>query len=309
MTGTTRLRHPRLHGTATRARSPREVRTSAAPAAQLVRFALMGGVADGLYLGVVLLGSAGGADVQALNAVGTVASTVLADELHRRVTFRAAGRPTALAVHLAGSGTAAIGLAASTAALGVHQQVAPQGPSWGAAVVGLAVGSAVGLARFLVLRAVSTGTRATPRVRPVPGLAQRGRLRSAAGVLLVALALWPLGGAAATADGDPSPPTAGAAASAARMPSWPSAAAAGRSGRSSSTAPSPRGCRRRTTCGPACNPVRRSAGRRTAPSRPPASVRALLGGPGGVPSGGPAGEQLEGVLGRRSRLGGVDRQA
>ena len=86
----------------------------------------------------------------------------------------------------------------------------------------------------------SAGRTPAPRVRPVPGLGHRGRLRSAVGVVLLSLAIWPLGGAiSAAADGgqaplstrstgsgvrsDPSPPAAGAAASAA----WDAFVAAG----------------------------------------------------------------------------------
>lgn len=142
-------------GVATAPRGVLDVGNSAT-AAQFARFTVMGGLANGLYLVIVLLGTAVGAHAQILNAVGLVSSTVLANELHRRYTFRAVGRGTGLAVHLAGSGTAMIGLVASTAALAGYQLVSSQGPPWGAAVVGLTVSAAVGLARFLVLRTVST---------------------------------------------------------------------------------------------------------------------------------------------------------
>ena len=209
MTGTAAPRHAPLGWCLARARSAGDVRTSATPVAQLVRFAVMGGLANGLYLGIVLLGGAGGADVQALNAVGTASSTVLANELHRRYTFRSVGRSSALAVHLAGSGTAAAGLAASAAALAGYQHVAPDGPPWGTAAVGLTVGSAVGFVRFLVLRAVSTRDAALDGTRPLrrrpspPAGRAQPRRRSIAAAVLVSLVIWPLGGAvcaAATAD-------------------------------------------------------------------------------------------------------------
>lgn len=127
-----------------------------ATSAQFARFTVMGGLANVLYLVIVLSGTGAGGDARILNAVGLVSSTVLANELHRRYTFGAAGRGAGLAVHLAGSGTAVAGLAASTAALAGYQLALPQGPSWGTAAVGLTVSVAVGLARFLVLRRVST---------------------------------------------------------------------------------------------------------------------------------------------------------
>ena len=202
--------YPWLGGIAAPARAVRNVWTSADPTAQVVRFTVLGGLANGAYLGFVVLGAAGGGDVQILNAVGTVGSTLLANELHRRHTFRAVGRGTALAVHLAGSGTAAVGLAASTAALAGYQLVAPQGSSWGAAAVGLAVSAAVGLVRFLVLRTVSTpgasarttAARRSPPAGPTGVTRTRYRRRSrltAGAFLATVLAIWPLGGAVSAA--------------------------------------------------------------------------------------------------------------
>ncbi len=58
--------------------------------AQLVRFALVGGASNILYFAAFLALRGDGALVA--NAVGAVLSTILANELHRRLTFHAADR-------------------------------------------------------------------------------------------------------------------------------------------------------------------------------------------------------------------------
>ncbi len=57
---------------------------------QFVRFVLVGGVANLLYgLLFVLLADVGS---QPANVAGSIASSALANELHRRLTFHAGGR-------------------------------------------------------------------------------------------------------------------------------------------------------------------------------------------------------------------------
>lgn len=118
--------------------------------AQLVRFALVGGVSNIAYAALFL--ACGGFGALVANAIGSVVSTVLANELHRRLTFRAAGRVGWFTAQWEGGGLALIGLATSTAALAGLAAVAPG--LGGAAQAGavLAVLAAAGGLRFLALR-------------------------------------------------------------------------------------------------------------------------------------------------------------
>ncbi|MGW5436157.1 GtrA family protein [Nocardia asteroides] len=118
--------------------------------AQLIRFALVGGVSNIAYAGLFLV--CGGFGALVANAIGSIVSTVLANELHRRLTFRAAGRVGWFTAQWEGGGLALIGLATSTAALAGLAAVAPG--LGGAAQAGavLAVLAAAGGLRFLALR-------------------------------------------------------------------------------------------------------------------------------------------------------------
>lgn len=119
-------------------------------AAQFVRFVLVGGSANVVYVGLfLLLGDLGD---QAANLAGVVASTALANELHRRLTFRAGDRSGWLAAQWAGGGLAATGLVVSSATLALLDGVTTSaGPLVSVAAV-CAVNAAVGVARFAGLR-------------------------------------------------------------------------------------------------------------------------------------------------------------
>src|SRR5690349_14086693 len=83
--------------------------------AQLVRFALVGGASNIAY--VLLFMAAGGFGPLVANIAGSIASTVIANELHRQVTFQAAGRVGWFTAQVEGGGLALVGLLISTAAL------------------------------------------------------------------------------------------------------------------------------------------------------------------------------------------------
>ncbi|MGY1699297.1 GtrA family protein [Geodermatophilus sp. SYSU D00766] len=126
--------------------------------AQFARFVLVGGSANVVYVGLFLL--LAGLGDQAANLVGVVASTALANELHRRLTFRAGARVGWAAAQWAGGGLALTGLAATSFALAALEGwTAASGPLASVAVV-VAVTGVVGLARFVGLRWVLTGRRA-----------------------------------------------------------------------------------------------------------------------------------------------------
>ena len=139
---------------------PAHVRAAAAgthrPAAgdrtvvQFARFVLVGGSANVLYAALfLLLGRYGD---QAANVVAVLASTALANELHRRLTFRAGGRVGWATAQWAGGGLAAVGLAASSLTLAALDAWADTAGPLVSVLAVYAVSGAVGLARFVGLR-------------------------------------------------------------------------------------------------------------------------------------------------------------
>ncbi len=132
--------------------------------AQFARFVAVGGVANVLY-GVLFL-LLQGLGSQPANLVGALASSALANELHRRLTFRAGGRVTWSRAQWEGGGLALAGIVATSVALAQYDALAPAGgPVAHLAVVAVVTG-AVGLARFAALRWVF-GSR-PPRGRRPP---------------------------------------------------------------------------------------------------------------------------------------------
>ncbi len=123
--------------------------TDHAPA-QFARFVLVGGSASLVYAGLFLL--LAGLGNQTANAAAVVASTALANELHRRLTFRAGDRVGWATAQWAGGGLAVAGLAASGLTLAALEVgTGPSDPLVSVIAV-WAVHGAVGLARFAVLR-------------------------------------------------------------------------------------------------------------------------------------------------------------
>jgi putative flippase GtrA len=118
--------------------------------AQFARFVVVGGVSSALYALVFI--SLQGLGAQPANLAGAIASTLLANEMHRRLTFHAGGRVSWFTAQWEGGGLAGIGLVATSLALaGLHTLTGDVG-----AVVQLsliaAVTGAIGLIRFVALR-------------------------------------------------------------------------------------------------------------------------------------------------------------
>jgi putative flippase GtrA len=127
-----------------------QLRGEAGPA-QLARFALVGAISTALY-GLVFL-AAGRAGDQAANLAGAIASTMLANELHRRLTFRAGARVSWFTAQWEGGGLAVVGLATTSLTLAGFSALA--GEVSPLVQIGLvtAVTGMIGLVRFVALRA------------------------------------------------------------------------------------------------------------------------------------------------------------
>ena len=118
--------------------------------AQFARFVLVGGISSLLYaLLFVLLDGFGD---QAANIAGAIASSVLANELHRRLTFHAGERVTWFAAQWEGGGLAVAGMVATALALGWFDSVAGSDGSIADLGVVAVVTGAIGLIRFAALR-------------------------------------------------------------------------------------------------------------------------------------------------------------
>jgi putative flippase GtrA len=118
--------------------------------AQFGRFVLVGGVSSLLYATVFVccrpLGD------QAANVIGSVCSSVLANELHRRLTFRAEGRVSWFAAQWEGGTVAVVGIVATALALGWFDAVTGADDTADRLLVVGVVTGAIGLMRFVALR-------------------------------------------------------------------------------------------------------------------------------------------------------------
>jgi putative flippase GtrA len=132
--------------------------------AEFARFVGVGVTSSGVYFGLfVVLRGVGAVPA---NVVAFVASSVLANELHRRVTFHAGGRVGWLAAQGEAGGLALAGLVATSVALRGLDGVL--GTAWWAQLLLLAaVTGAIGLVRFAALRRwVFSGHPHPPAVSP-----------------------------------------------------------------------------------------------------------------------------------------------
>lgn len=118
--------------------------------AQLIRFVFVGGISNTLYLVAFLL--IRNQSTQLANLVGALVSALIANELHRRLTFHAASRVSWLAAQSRGLLAAGVGLALSSTAIAVFDQTLPQSDGSAMAVLLVVVNVTVGALRFLLLR-------------------------------------------------------------------------------------------------------------------------------------------------------------
>jgi putative flippase GtrA len=118
--------------------------------AQFIRFVLVGGSSNVLYGGLFLTLAGLGSFVA--NIVGIAASTVLANELHRRVTFHAVERVGFLQTQWEAGGLALAALVLGTTALAVVNIALPEASSLMQIFAVVAVSAVTGAMRFLALR-------------------------------------------------------------------------------------------------------------------------------------------------------------
>jgi putative flippase GtrA len=118
--------------------------------AQFARFVIVGGLSSAVYA-LLFLVLAGVGDLAAM-VVGSVVSSVLANELHRRLTFRAGERVTWQAAQAEGGALVVAGMVLTGIALSAWDAAAgPGGPVTHLLVIA-AVTGAIGLVRFAALR-------------------------------------------------------------------------------------------------------------------------------------------------------------
>lgn len=141
------------------ARTGTRLRQDDAPA-QFARFVLVGGSSTALYAALFLsLRSIG---YLPAHVIATVVSSMFANELHRRLTFRAGRRVSWLTAQVEAGGVSFVGLVATSAALGWLDAAAGDAhPFWQITLVA-AVTAVIGLLRFLALRWIFRPTLLTP---------------------------------------------------------------------------------------------------------------------------------------------------
>lgn len=117
---------------------------------QFVRFVVVGGTSTAFY--ALLFLALGALGAMPAHVIATVASSILANELHRRLTFRAEERVHFLTAQIEAGAVSVIGLVATSAALAWLEATAASAPA--AVQIGLVatVTAVIGLLRFVALR-------------------------------------------------------------------------------------------------------------------------------------------------------------
>ena len=144
------LPHGPLHEVGEAARTASERARRDDTLGQFVRFVLVGGTSTAVY--ALLFLALGWLGYLPAHVVATVASSVLANELHRRLTFRAGERVDWLTAQWEGGALAAAGIVATSVALGwLTSVVGPTEVVVQLVLVGAVTGT-IGLLRFVALR-------------------------------------------------------------------------------------------------------------------------------------------------------------
>ncbi len=123
--------------------------------AQFTRFLLVGGSTTLVYALLFIPFQSLGYLVAHL--IATVASTVLANEMHRRLTFHAEDRVGWFTAQWEASTVAALGLVATSATLGWINTTAAEDQVWLQITAVVTVTAIIGLLRFIALRWIFRG--------------------------------------------------------------------------------------------------------------------------------------------------------
>ena len=123
--------------------------------AQFTRFLLVGGSTTLVY--ALLFIPLQGLGYLAAHLIATVASTVLANEMHRRLTFHAEDRVGWFTAQWEASTVAALGLVATSATLGWINTTAAEDQVWLQITAVVTVTAIIGLLRFIALRWIFRG--------------------------------------------------------------------------------------------------------------------------------------------------------
>ena len=118
--------------------------------AQFLRFVLVGGTSTALYALLYI----GLSDLGYLPAhlISTVITTILVNETHRRLTFRAEDRVHWLTAQWEAGSVAVIGLVCTSAALTWLDSAAGSAPIWLQIALVATVTAVIGMMRFIALR-------------------------------------------------------------------------------------------------------------------------------------------------------------
>ena len=128
--------------------------------AQLVRFMVVGGSSTLLYALLFLALHRFG--YLPAHVTATIASSVFANEAHRRLTFRADDRVSFLTAQWEAGGVSLIGLLATTAALDWLDSTTSNAPAGLQIALVIAVTTAIGAMRFVALRWIFRPEPAVP---------------------------------------------------------------------------------------------------------------------------------------------------
>lgn len=118
--------------------------------AQFARFVVVGATSTALY--AVLFLSLRSLGYLPAHVVATVSSSMLANELHRRLTFRADRHVSFMTAQVEAGGVSFVGLIATTTALGWLDAVAGSAPPYWQIILVATVTAVIGLLRFMALR-------------------------------------------------------------------------------------------------------------------------------------------------------------
>ncbi len=120
--------------------------------AQFARFVLVGATSTAVYALLFLSLQGFGFTYFSAHLVATVASSMLANDLHRRLTFRAGERVSWLTAQIEAGGVSFVGLVATSTALGWLEASAGSVHPFVQIALVAAVTAFIGLVRFVALR-------------------------------------------------------------------------------------------------------------------------------------------------------------